>query len=107
MEAVATRLPRPSAITRPIAHFLAEQFQSEADLHRSPDIEAELARRCSDLEDSLNDLRIRLSKSVAAYAVRSEEVGALLDGVQKELFDLRSSLRGSSKGYLIWFLILI
>lgn len=98
MEAVATRLPRPSAITRPIAHFLAEQFQSEADLHRSPDIEAELARRCSDLEDSLNDLRIRLSKSVAAYAVRSEEVGALLDGVQKELFDLRSSLRGSSKG---------
>ncbi|WOK96865.1 RINT1-like protein MAG2 [Canna indica] len=98
MKVAATPLPRPSDLSPPILRFLADNFQSESDLSRSPDLEAELTKLCSDLEASLADLSIRLSESVAAYAVRSEEAGALLGGVRAGIVDLRSSLlRGASK----------
>ncbi|CAL9055797.1 RINT1-like protein MAG2 isoform X1 [Musa acuminata AAA Group] len=97
MEGVAASLPRPSDLSPSLVGFLAEKFRTPEDLPRSPDLEAELTSRCSDLEASLADLSRRLAGSVAAYAVRSEETGALLGDVRAGLVDLRSSLRGSSK----------
>lgn len=99
MEGVAASLHRPSDLSPSLVGFLAEKFRTPEDLPRSPDLEAELTSRCSDLEASLADLSRRLAGSVAAYAVRSEETGALLGGVRAGLVDLRSSLRGSSKGF--------